>query len=141
MNRFARIMQGVGWAATAAWVVAWAQGFAVEGERSEIAMHTLVALAGAAAALLGRVWTMVFLGLRRNLRPEAPLSFRAVAIAGTVSLLFVAATFATSGQILWRRVPPLAHAALGLGLLASHVWALVAERRALREDAARNPAL
>ena len=134
MNRYARIMQGVGWLAALLWVAVWTQGRAVEGDGPELGLHTLMALGAAATTLLSRAWTIVFLLLAPDRFADAGARRRRnlALVASTISVVILAFQFALSGSMLWRRITPGEHAALGGLLLASHLVALWSEGRALR---------
>jgi len=134
MNRFARIMQGVGWLAAVLWVVVWIQGRSIEADGPELGLHTLLALAAAAATLLSRAWTLIFLLLSPDLSAGAGARrSRALAFAAsTIAIAVLAFQFALSGSMLWRSITPEQHAALGGLLLGTHLLALWMEARALR---------
>ena len=139
MNRFAKIMQGTGWLAGALWLAAWAQGYAVGGERAELALHTAIALAAAALTLLSRCWAIAYLALASIGRRGDAAATRWRRRALPMSLLAIglmAVVFVLSGSILWRTITPLVHAATGGALIATHLAALIWERRALVADAA-----
>jgi hypothetical protein len=133
MNRYARIMQGVGGLAAAIWIAALLQGRRVEADGPDLALHTVLALAAAATTLLPRVWTVVFLLLGSGRFADAGArKARNVALAlSALALAVLAFHFALSGAMLWRRITPLQHAALGGAVLVSHLLALWCERRAL----------
>jgi hypothetical protein len=133
MNRYARIMHGVGWLAALLWIGVWMQGRGVETDGPELGLHTLLALAAAAATLLSRAWTAVFLllGGDRFADAAARRSRWVALLLAALALALVAVHFALSGSMLWRRITVLQHALLGGGLILAHVVALGAERRAL----------
>jgi hypothetical protein len=135
MNRYARIMHGMGWLALAAWLAVWAQGRSVEADGLELELHTLLALGAAAATLLSLGWTLAFLLLApERFADAAARRTRNLALAlASLALSVVAVQFALSGSMLWRRITPEQHALLGGLLLATHLAALWSERRALRE--------
>jgi hypothetical protein len=133
MNRYARIMQGVGWLAVAVWVAALVQGRRVEADGPDLALHTVLALAAAATTLLPRVWTVVFLllGGWRFADAGARRARNVALAASALALAILAFHFALSGAMLWRRITPSQHAAFGAAVLLSHLAALWCERRAL----------
>ena len=138
MNRFAKIVLGIGWLGAALWVAVFAQGFEVGAERPEVALHTVLALAAAASTILARTWCVVFLiaGSERFAGPGAAKARLGALIAAPISLALLAAQFVLAGRLLWGSVPPLAHATVGAALLAAHVVALRLESRALALESA-----
>ncbi|MGE0639094.1 MAG: hypothetical protein AB7G12_08495 [Thermoanaerobaculia bacterium] len=136
MNRYARIMQWIGVLALLCWLVTLAQGFAVDTGRPTLAWHTIGALLAAALTLLARTWTISFLLLSSGSSSDAatPGSARrrTVALAASaLSLVWLAVAFLFAGRLLWHRLAPSVHAAIGAGIVVSHVAALWLERRAL----------
>lgn len=144
MNRFAGIMQAIGWIAAVVWLATWIQGYRVEAALSELAWHTIGSMTAAALSLLARGWTLSYLLLtardsRRAAAPGDPgsrgIAARRVAIVA--ALLFAAwmiFVFALSGQLLWHRIGPLTHSAVGLVTVILHVVALLLERQALASE-------
>ena len=63
VNRFAKIMQWLGWAGVALLSVVWAQGFLVRDDTPELARHSMIALAAACLCILPRFWTIAYLAL------------------------------------------------------------------------------
>ena len=169
MNRFAKVMQLLGWAGAALLTVAWAQGFVAPDDSLELARHSRIALAAACLCILPRFWTMAFLALaargRKALR-KLPVASSAAATSGPSSpsngsvarvrsarlrrLAFVAGvlavgglvgTFGLAGAILIHRASPLPHSIAGFVGIALQIAALVLERRALLADAQEMAAL
>lgn len=136
MNRFAKIMQAIGWAAVALWFAVAAQGFLVAEERPELALHTVLALAAAAATVLSRVWSLLFLflGAERFASAAARRARRLALATGLGALGVLSAQFALAGRLLWGSVSASTHAAVGAALVATHLVALVCERRALTQE-------
>lgn len=149
MNRFAKIMQAIGWLAAAVWLTTWIQGFRVEGATAALAWHTISSLTAAALTLLSRGWTLsYFLLAARERRRGAPAqghsSGRTSAETSAIlaELLFLgwlAVVFASSGQLLWHRIDASTHSMLGLATVALHVAVLLLERRALAREAVPAP--
>jgi hypothetical protein len=137
VNRFAKIVMGFGWLGTALWTSAFIQGFSVAGDRPELALHTVLSLAAAAATVLARAWCIVFLvaGRERFARREAARARKQALLAASISLVLLVAQFLAAGRLLWGSVPPAAHAALGGALVVAHVVALRCEARALALEA------
>jgi hypothetical protein len=137
LNRFAKIVMGIAWLGTALWISTFLQGVSIAGDRPELALHTVLSLAAAAATVLARAWCMVFLvaGRERFARPEAARARKIALLAASISLLLVAAQFLAAGRMLWGSVPPLVHAALGGALVVAHLVALRGEARALALEA------
>jgi len=144
MNRFAKIMQVIGWFGAALLVVAWAQGFAVRDDSPQLARHSMIALAAACLCVLARLWTIAYLALAAGGRARrwkdeidaagtARIRSRAV-VASLLALAGLGASFALAGAILLRRVSPLSHASAGFIAIALQLVALVLERRALFAD-------
>ena len=151
MNRFAKIMQFLGWLGIAVLAVVWAQGFVVRGDTPALARHSTIALAAASLCVLPRFWTMAFLVLaargRARLRGRgskddttggarsATRIRRRALVASGVALVALSGSFALAGAILMRRASPVAHAIAGFVAIAFQVAALLLERRALLADA------
>jgi hypothetical protein len=133
MNRYARIMHAVGWLAALLWIAAWIQGRGVATDGPELGLHTMLALTAAAATLLSRAWTVVFLllGGERFAEPAARRRRIVALLLATLALTLLTVHFALSGSMLWRRISVVQHALLGGGLILAHVVALGAEWRAL----------
>ena len=156
MNRFARIMQFLGWVGVIALSGVWAQGFAVHEDTPRLARHTAVALVAACLCVLPRFWTMAYLlfaergraAQRRKSGAGALYSgsvrqlasgrhLRRWAIFGSATALVgLAGSFALAGSVLLRQVSPALHATAGVGAIALQAVALLLERRALLGDAA-----
>lgn len=146
MNRFAKIMQSVGWVAAALWLATWAQGFRVEDAPLALAWHTIGSLTASALTLLSRGWTLSYLLLEiRERRRGAPAAgagaqrVSAPALAIYTELFFfawLAGVFALSGQLLWHRITPFTHSLVGLATVVLHVAVLLFERRALARESA-----
>ena len=151
MNRFARIMQLLGWAGAALLTVVWTQGYFVRGETPELGRHTMIALAAACLCVLPRFWTAAYLLLAARGRATrqcaqrppgegAPSSERAArlrrdALASALfALIALSASFSLGGAILLRRVDPVTHAVAGVVVILSQIVALFLERRALLAD-------
>lgn len=153
MNRFARIMQLLGWAGTALLTVVWTHGYFVRGETPELGRHTMIALAAACLCVLPRFWTAAYLLLaargratrQRANRPagedapsptgERAARLRRDALASALfALIALSASFSLGGAILLRRVDPGTHAVAGAVAILSQIVALFLERRALLAD-------
>ena len=155
MNRFAKIMQVLGWLGVAVLAIVWAQGFVVRDDPPELARHSTVAILAAGLCVLPRFWTVAYLllaarGRATRLRraagtptaAESPTTQdrstrirRWAIVSSGIALLALPGFFALAGGILQRRTSPLAHALTGLAAIALQVVALALERRALRADA------
>lgn len=147
MNRFAKIMQFLGWLGLALLAAVWTQGFFVRDQPPALARHSILAIAAAGFCILPRFWTLAYLPLaargRASRRPagrsrtEASARLRRLAtIAAVVALAGVAGSFALAGGVVLRKVTPLAHGLVGGLALALQIGALLVERRALLADAA-----
>lgn len=150
MNRFAKIMQAVGWLGAALLAVVWAQGLVVRDDAPQLARHSTLALAAASLCVLAHLWTVAFLLLaargREKLHGKGKDSSRGPAVAlaqrhrrqALITALFALAalggSFALAGAILVRHASPLAHSATGLLAVALQIAALLLERRALFAD-------
>lgn len=152
MNRFARIMQALGWIGVALLTVVWSQGFLVRDDTPQLARHSTLALGAALLCVLPRFWTVTYLLLaargRGALRQGAPAtgersarSRRIALVASGVALVGLSGSFALAGAILLRRTSPVVHAIAGFVAVALQVAALILERRALLADAAEMRAL
>lgn len=146
MNRFAKIMQSLGWLGVVLLAAVWTQGFFVRDQPPALARHSILAIAAAGLCILPRFWTIAYLPLaargRANRRPaggrraEASARLRRLAtIAGVLALVGVAGSFALAGAVVLRKVSPLAHGLAGGVALALQIGALLVERRALLADA------
>jgi hypothetical protein len=150
MNRYARIIQGVGWLGTALLVGVWFQGLTVRDDSPQLARHSALALAAASACVLAQLWTIAFLLLAGHGR-EKRLGKGKTALGGPLSALakrrrfpalFTAllalaglgGSFALAGAILLRHASPVAHAGAGVLAIGLQVLALWVERRALVAD-------
>jgi hypothetical protein len=155
MNRFARIMQFLGWVGVALLSGMWALGFSVGEDTVLLSRHTAGALAAACLCVLPRFWTIAYLALaargRARRQPSAGGAPATTAgrqasmrrrvrqwanIASIAALVGLAVAFAIAGSVLLRRVSPLVHALSGAGAVALQIVALLLERRALLVDAA-----
>jgi len=150
MNRFAKIMQVLGWAGAALLAVVWAQGFVVSDGAPELARHSAIAIAAACLCTLPRFWTIAYLALaargrrvqRRSTAGSGPSATgkraawmrRQALIASMLALIGLSGSFALAGATLMHRVSPAAHAAVGFVAIALQIGALLLERRALRAD-------
>ncbi len=153
MNRFAKIMQLLGWTGAALLTVVWTQGYFVRGETPELGHHSMIALAAACLCVLPRSWTVAYLLLaargratrQRAGRPKgeaAPSStgeraarLRRHALASALfALIALSASFSLGGAILLRRVDPVTHAVAGVIAILLQIFALFLERRALLAD-------
>ncbi|MEO8198375.1 MAG: hypothetical protein ABI689_16810 [Thermoanaerobaculia bacterium] len=155
MNRFAKIMQVLGWLGVAVLTIVWVQGFFVRDNAPELARHSAVAILAASLCVLPRFWTVAYLSLaargratRRRRGPGAPTEVasperldrstrirRWAIVSSAVALIALSGSFALAGAIVLRRASPVAHALAGLAAIALQVVALAFERRALRADA------
>ena len=150
MNRFAKIMQVLGWCGVGLLAVVWGQGFFVRDDAPQLARHSTIALAAAALCILPRFWTAAYLVLaargraarRRAAGSAAPAPERSARLrrrayaAAAIALVGLSGSFVLAGALLLRRASPLAHAAAGILSVAVQVAALMLERRALLADAA-----
>ncbi len=150
MNRFAKIMQGVGWLGAGLLAVVWAQGFVVRDDAPALARHSTIALAAAALCVLPRLWTIAYLLLAARGReklhgkgkdpsggPVAALAKRhqrQALFAALFALAGLGGSFALASAILVRHASPLAHSATGLLAVGLQIVALSLERRALFAD-------
>jgi hypothetical protein len=148
MNRFASIMQVIGWVGVVLLTIVWGQGFMVHDDHPQLARHSTLALAAALLCVLPRFWTIAYLPLAARARkaerrrvdasvpaePSASHRRRAL-IAAAVAILGLSGSFALAGAILLRRVPALAHGIAGVVAIALQLVALMLERRALLADA------
>lgn len=149
MNRFAKIMQVLGWVGVALLTVVWAQGFVIGDDGPALAQHSTLALAAACLCILPRFWTIAYLTLAARGRRahggvagERAARLRLLAlIAAVVAVAALAGSFGLAGAILARRASPLAHAVAGAVGIALQIAALVLERRALLADAEEMTAL
>ncbi len=145
MNRFARILQTIGWLGVLGLAGAAIGGRGAAEEPSRLAWHTTVVVAATAPLLLAHLWTLGYLWSsarsRRSITsPEDPeeLSSRAArsiaraAIATALILLF--ATYLLARALLWRELPPWLHGAAAWTTLVAQMVALLAARRALALD-------
>ena len=148
MNRFAKIMQFLGWLGFALLAAVWTQGFFVRDQPPELARHSQLAIAAVGLCILPRFWTLAYLQLaargRASRRPAGALPSaaerfarrrRLATIAAGVALVALAGSFALAGGVVQRRVSPLAHGLAGCVALALQIGALLLERRALLDDA------
>lgn len=146
MNRFAKIMQVLGWLGVVLLAAVWTQGFFVRDQPLALARHSVLAIAAAGLCILPRFWTLAYLPLaargRTSRRPgggsrtDASARLRRLAmIAGVVALAGVGGSFALAGAVVLRKVTPLAHGLAGGVALALQIGALLVERRALLADA------
>jgi len=143
VNRFARIMQGLGWTGVALLTVVWAQGFVVRDDAPALAQHSTLALAAACFCILPRLWTIAYLTLAARARrrhggvpgERAARLRRLAVVAAVVAIAGLAGSFALAGAILARRASPLPHALVGCVGIALQIAALLLERRALLADA------
>jgi hypothetical protein len=149
MNRFAKIMQVIGWVGVVLLTIVWGQGFMVHDNQPQLARHSTLALAAALLCVLPRFWTIAYLPLaaraRRNERRRSAVESagretsaahrRRALIAAAVAIVGLSGSFALAGAILLRRVPALAHGIAGVVAIALQLVALMLERRALRADA------
>ncbi len=151
MNRFAKIMQFLGWAGVLLLAAVWVQGFAVGDDAPQLARHSTIALAAACLCVLPRFWTLAYLVLAARGRavqrrsrvgsgPSPPAERatpirRQALLASAVALVGLTGSFALAGVILMRRASPLAHATAGFVAIALQIVALFLERRALLADA------
>lgn len=144
MNRFAKIMQWLGWAGVVLLSVVWAQGFLVRDDTPELARHSMIALAAACLCILPRFWTIAYLALaargrkaRGTVVGERAARLRHLAlVASILAVAGLAGSFGLAGAILVSRASPLPHAVVGFVGLALQIAALLLERRALLADAA-----
>jgi hypothetical protein len=154
MNRFAKIMQLLGWAGAALLAVVWTHGTFVRGDTPELGRHSMIALAAACLCVLPRCWTIAYLLLaargRAGLATGAPgaviaarpsptsahaVRLRRQALAAALfALVGLSVSFSLGGAILLRRVEPVAHAIAGAIAIVLHLVALFFERRALLAD-------
>lgn len=161
MNRFAKIMQVLGWLGVAVLAIVWAQGFVVRDDPPELARHSTVAILAAGLCVLPRFWTVAYLllaargratrrrraagspaGAESPASPDRSTRIRRWAIVSSgVALVALSGSFALAGGILQRRTSPLVHALTGFAAIALQVVALALERRALRADAVEMAAM
>lgn len=156
MNRFAKIMQVLGWLGVALLVGVWAQGFSVSGEAPRLAQHSTIAIVAAGLCILPRFWTIAYLHLaargraarrRSGAAMDAMASARAdrlrrlAYLASGMALAGLAGSFALAGAVVLRRTSPMTHAAASLAALALQAVALWLERRALLADSSEMAAL
>ncbi|MEO7793238.1 MAG: hypothetical protein ABIV06_00580 [Thermoanaerobaculia bacterium] len=148
MNRFARIMQFLGWTGSALLAAVWAQGFRVQDGVPELARHSTLALVAALLCVLPRFWTIAYLYLAARGRArihdkqgsgdaagrKAARVRRQALAASALALVGLSGSFALAGALLLRHTSPISHAAAGALAVALQVVALVLERRALRVD-------
>jgi hypothetical protein len=150
MNRYARIIQGIGWLGTALLVGVWFQGLAVRDDSPQLARHSMLALAAASACVLAQLWTISFLILAGHGRekrlgkeketPGGPLSAvakrhrRRALFTALFALLGLGGSFALAGAILLRHASPIAHAGAGGLAIGLQIIALLFARRALVSD-------
>lgn len=144
MNRFAKIMQVLGWGGFALLSLVWAQGFLVRDDTPELARHSMIALAAACLCILPRFWTIAYLALAARGRKArgagaveraARLRYLAL-VASILAVAGLAGSFGLAGAILVKRSSPLPHAVAGFVGIALQIAALLLERRALLADAA-----
>ena len=62
MNRWSKIVLGIGLAGLAGWIATGLQGRLVGAEREALALHTLAAFASTLALILADAWIVIFLG-------------------------------------------------------------------------------
>lgn len=143
MNRFAKIMQLLGWSGVALLSVVWAQGFLVRDDTPELARHSWIALAAACLCVLPRFWTIAYLGLAARGRrargagvgEQAARPRRLALVVSSLAIVGLGGSFALAGAILVHRASPIPHAIAGFIGIALQVAALRLERRALLADA------
>lgn len=150
MNRYAKIIQGVGWLGTALLMGVWFQGLVVRDDSPQLARHSTFALAAASLCVLAQLWTIAFLLLAAHGREKklgkgrgtivGPFTVlakprrRYALIAALFALAGLGGSFALAGAILLRHASPVMHAAAGVLAIAFQVVALLLERRALVAD-------
>lgn len=149
MNRFAKIMQVVGWLGVAVLGAVWAQGFLVSGDAPQLASHSAIAIVAAGLCILPRFWTIAYLllaarGRATRLRAgggtetaaaaRADRTRRLAYLASGIALGALLGSFALAGAVILRRTSPMTHAVVSMAALALQAVALWLERRALLAD-------
>ncbi len=147
MNGFARIMQVLGWVGAVALGVAAVGGYAVSGEASTLARHSVVVVVATSPLLLAHLWTVGFLTLSassrrrladRSAEPEgaARVFRRRAVLAAMLAIALLLATYFVASALLWRRLPPWVHGASAWLTVLAQAIALLTARRALVADQA-----
>lgn len=145
MNRFARIMQVLGWLGVVALGVAAAGGYSVSGEPSTLARHTVAVVVATGPLLLAQLWTLCFLALsagsRRSLADRsgetetaARSRRRRAIVTSLLAIGLLLATYFVASALLWRRLPPWVHGASAWATVFAQAIALITARRALVAD-------
>lgn len=139
MNRWSKIVLGIGVGATCGWVAGGLLGPAAGRGPAALALHTLVTYAATLVWLLADVWILVFLaGSARALRraagtaaASAAAASRRVVALGAGAAAAVVAQFAVSGALFPGRMDVRLHLALALFALLLQLAFLVAGGREL----------
>lgn len=139
MNRWSKIVLGIGGLATAAWLAGGLLGPAAGRSPEALALHTLVVYGALLLWLLADLWILVFLaGCARALRRSAPAARRAeiagrprVFALGGAAVLLALAQFTVSGLLFPGRMDPRVHLALALAALLAQLAFLAAGGREL----------